>query len=124
MKVLLVDDSRTIRNIQKNILTRLGHEDIVEAADGVEGIAKLKAESPDLVLLDWNMPNMDGLTFLKTIRANGVKTPVIMCTTEAEKTRVIQAIQAGANNYCVKPFSTETMAEKIEQTMKKVGAGT
>ncbi len=120
MKILLVDDSRTIRNIQKNILSTLGHTDIVESADGVEAIVKLKETSPDLILLDWNMPNMDGITFLKTIRKDGVTTPVIMCTTEAEKSRVIQAVQAGANNYVVKPFSTETMAEKIEQTLSRV----
>ncbi len=118
MKFLLVDDSRTIRNIQKNILDRLGHTDIVEAADGLEAIKKVKEESPEIILLDWNMPNMDCITFLKKIREEGVTTPVIMCTTEAEKSRVIQAIQAGANNYVVKPFSTETLAEKLEQTMK------
>ncbi len=121
MKILLVDDSRTIRNIQKNILGRLGYEDIAEAADGVEGIEKLNSENPGLILLDWNMPNMDGITFLKTIRAEGNTTPVIMCTTEAEKSRVVQAIQSGANNYVVKPFSTDTMAEKIEQTLSRVG---
>ncbi len=122
MKILLVDDSRTIRNIQKNILGRLEHKDIAEAGDGIEGIARIEESMPDLILLDWNMPNMDGLTFLETIRKKGITTPVIMCTTEAEKSRVIQAIQAGANNYVVKPFSTETMAEKIDQTMKKVAA--
>lgn len=122
MKILLVDDSRTIRNIQKNILSRLDHTDITEASDGVEGLAKVKEVPPDLILLDWNMPNMDGITFLKTLRAQGNKTPVIMCTTEAEKSRVIAAIQAGANNYVVKPFSTETMADKIGQTMKNISA--
>ena len=122
MRFLLVDDSRTIRNIQKNILSRLGHTDIVEASDGVEACVKLKEESPEIILLDWNMPNMDGVTFLKKIRGEGVTIPVIMCTTEAEKSRVIQAIQAGANNYVVKPFSTDTMAEKLEQTMKNVSA--
>lgn len=122
MRIMLVDDSRTIRNIQKNILSQLDHTDIVEAADGVEALGKVKEQEPDLMLLDWNMPNMDGLTLLKKVREEGRKFAVIMCTTEAEKGRVIQAIQAGANNYVVKPFSTETMAEKIDQTMKKVAA--
>lgn len=124
MKILLVDDSRTIRNIQKNILTKLGHTDISEAADGVEALKSVQEADPDLMLLDWNMPNMDGLTLLKKVRELGKKFPIIMCTTEAEKSRVIQAIQAGASNYVVKPFSTETMAEKIDQTMKNVQAAT
>lgn len=122
MNIMLVDDSRTIRNIQKNILSKLGHTDIVEAADGVEGLKKIEESTPDLILLAWNMPNMDGLTFLKKVRAQGMKMPIIMCTTEAEKTRVVQAIQAGASNYVVKPFSMETMADKINQTMKKFAA--
>ena len=120
MKIMLVDDSRTIRNIQKNALAGLGHSDIVEAADGVEALSAIANEPPDLILLDWNMPNMDGLTTLKKIREKGLKVPVIMCTTEAEKSRVIQAIQAGANNYVVKPFTGEALAEKIKQTMEKV----
>ncbi len=124
MKIMLVDDSRTIRNIQKNILSQLGHTDIVEAADGVEALNLVHEQDPDLMLLDWNMPNMDGMTLLTKIRGEGRKFPIIMCTTEAEKSRVIQAIQTGASNYVVKPFSTETMAEKIDQTMKKVASTT
>ncbi len=122
MKILLVDDSRTIRNIQKNALAALGHTDVVEAADGVEALSAISAEAPDLMLLDWNMPNMDGLTLLKKVREKGLTVPIIMCTTEAEKSRVIQAIQAGANNYVVKPFTGEALAEKINQTMEKVAA--
>ena len=122
MKILLVDDSRTIRNIQKNILTKLGHTEIGEAADGVEALKAIEVADPDLMLLAWHMPNMDGLTLLKKVRELGKTFPIIMCTTEAEKSRVIQAIQAGASNYVVKPFSTETMAEKIDQTMKKTEA--
>ncbi|NOT00829.1 MAG: response regulator [Phycisphaerales bacterium] len=122
MKIMLVDDSRTIRNIQKNILGQLGHTEIVEAADGVEAMKTLESVEPDLMLLDWNMPNMDGLTLLKTLREKGRKFPIIMCTTEAEKSRVIAAIQAGASNYVVKPFSTETLAEKIAQTVKRAAA--
>ncbi len=122
MRILLVDDSRTIRNIQKNTLTGLGHTDVVEAADGVEALSAISAEAPDLMLLDWNMPNMDGLTLLKKVREKGLTVPIIMCTTEAEKSRVIQAIQAGANNYVVKPFTGEALADKINQTMEKVVA--
>lgn len=122
MKILLVDDSRTIRNIQKIVLGQLGHSDVVEAADGVEALAQIAAQRPDLVLIDWNMPNMDGITLVRKIRESDKKLPLIMCTTEAEKSRVIEAIKAGVNGYLVKPFASETLAEKINATMAKVAA--
>ncbi|MEP0842001.1 MAG: response regulator [Phycisphaerae bacterium] len=122
MKILLVDDSRTIRNIQKIVLGQLGHSDVVEAADGVEALAQIAAQRPDLVLIDWNMPNMDGITLVRKIRESDKKLPLIMCTTEAEKSRVIEAIKAGVNGYLVKPFASETLAEKINATMAKVSA--
>ncbi len=122
MKILLVDDSRTIRNIQKNVLAQLGHTDIVEAADGVEALSQIAAHHPDLVLIDWNMPNMDGITLVRKIRETDKKLPLIMCTTEAEKARVLEAIKAGVNNYVVKPFTGETLAEKISATLAKVAA--
>jgi len=122
MKIMLVDDSRTIRNIQKNVLSRLGHTDIIEAGDGVEALNLLKGDQPDLVLIDWNMPNMDGITLVREIRTTDKQLPLIMCTTEAEKSRVLEALKAGVNNYIVKPFSTETLAEKINQTMEKAQA--
>jgi two-component system chemotaxis response regulator CheY len=122
MKILLVDDSRTIRNIQRNVLGQLGHSEILEAGDGVEALQVLKVSQPDLMLVDWNMPNMDGLTLVKTVRETNKDLPIIMCTTEAEKVRVLEAIKAGVNNYVVKPFTAETMAEKIEQTLAKVTA--
>ena len=119
MKILLVDDSRTIRNIQKNVLAQLGYKDIAEASDGVEALEAIGAARPDLALVDWNMPNMDGITFLTNLRRSGNRTPLIMCTTEAEKSRVIQAIQAGANNYVVKPMTMETLKEKVAQTIAR-----
>jgi two-component system chemotaxis response regulator CheY len=122
MKILLVDDSRTIRNIQKNVLARLGHTDIMEAGDGVEALQQVQKDRPDLALIDWNMPNMDGITLVREIRARDKELPLIMCTTEAEKSRVLEAIKAGVNNYIVKPFTTETLAEKIQQTMDKAQA--
>lgn len=119
MKILLVDDSRTIRNIQKNTLASMGHADVLEASDGVEALAVLAAQRPDLVLVDWNMPNMDGITLIRKIRETDTTLPLIMVTTEAEKRRVMEALKAGVNNYVVKPFTAETLAEKIEQTMSR-----
>lgn len=120
MKILLVDDSTTMRRIQKNTLEKLGHSDIVEAGDGVEAIAKLQAGGFDLVLMDWNMPNMTGIEALKKIKGDPAlkAVPVIMVTSESEKSRILEAIQSGAANYLVKPFQAETLAEKIAAVKK------
>lgn len=121
MKIMLVDDSRTIRNIQKNVLAQLGFKDVVEAADGVEALKMIGESKPDMALVDWNMPNMDGITLVRKIRETDKQMPLIMVTTEAEKRRVIEAIQAGVNNYVVKPFTAETLGEKINATLAKAG---
>jgi two-component system chemotaxis response regulator CheY len=117
MKILLVDDSRTIRNIQKSTLKTLGYEDVDEAADGLEALASIAKQKPELLLVDWNMPNMDGITLIRKIRESDKTLPIIMVTTEAEKSRVLEAVKAGVNNYVVKPFTAETLADKINQTM-------
>lgn len=122
MKILLVDDSRTIRNIQKNTLKSLGYVDILEASDGLEALDFLSKERPGLILMDWNMPNMDGISLIKKVRETDKALPIIMVTTEAEKSRVIEAVKAGVNNYVVKPFTADTLAEKIKQTLSKVAA--
>lgn len=119
MKVMLVDDSKTMRNIQKQVLSQLQIENVVEAIDGQDALSRVGAEHPDLILLDWNMPTMDGLTFLKAFRQTDMKTPVIMVTTEAERRRVIEAIKAGVNNYVVKPFTPDELKTRIEETMGK-----
>jgi two-component system chemotaxis response regulator CheY len=116
MKVLLVDDSATIRRILKGLLGPLGITDILEASNGIMAL-KVLSENPgiDYMLLDWNMPELDGLGVLKQVRANDAyrDLKIIMCTSEADKTKVIEAIKAGANNYIVKPFTPDIVKEKL-----------
>ncbi len=119
MKILLVDDSKTMRNIQIKTLNSLGFDDTVEAEDGQQALDQVAAHSPDLILLDWNMPVMNGMEFLKAFRSENQSTPVIMVTTEAEKSRVIEAIKAGVNNYVIKPFTPDVLKERIDETLAK-----
>lgn len=116
MRVLLVDDSVTMRRIQKTQLNSLGISDIVEAGDGEEALTKLSNSMPvDLIMLDWNMPVMDGITLLKKIRTENQyqSIKVIMCTSESEKNKVVDALKSGANNYLIKPFTPDALKEKL-----------
>jgi two-component system chemotaxis response regulator CheY len=119
LKVLVVDDSAVMRKVVIGILSQLQieREQILEAADGEEGVQAALANDVGLILMDWNMPKMLGIDALKAIRAAGKQTPIVMVTTEGEKQNVLTAIQAGASNYLVKPFSAESLREKIEQTL-------
>lgn len=107
IKVLVVDDFPTMRRIVKNLLKQLGFENIDEADDGVNALAKLKNGGFGLVVSDWNMPNMEGIDLLRAVRQEpSVKDiPFLMVTAEAEKEKVIEAIKAGVDNYIVKPFT-------------------
>lgn len=122
MKIMLIDDSKTMRNIQKSVLTQLGYTQLAEACDGQDALSKVGAFQPDLILVDWNMPNMDGLSFVKAFRQTNKATPLIMVTTESEKARVIEAIKAGVNNYVVKPFTPDLLSQRITETLSKVKA--
>ncbi len=116
MRVLLVDDSTTMRRIQQNQLNGLGITDIIQAEDGRDALEKAAANMPiDFMFLDWNMPIMNGLDCLKTLRADPAykDMKIIMCTSESEKERVLEALKAGASNYIVKPFDAAAIKEKL-----------
>jgi two-component system chemotaxis response regulator CheY len=119
MNILLVDDSRMMRGIQKKVLETLGGVQFTEANDGVEALLAIKAAAAgfDLVLVDWNMPNMDGITLVRRIRETDKKTLLMMVTTEAEKDRVVEAIKAGVNNYTVKPFTPDVLLATVKRTL-------
>lgn len=120
MKLLVVDDSSTMRRIIKNTLARLGHKDILEGADGVEGWSVLDANpDTDMLITDWNMPEMNGLELVIKVRADErfKDLPIIMVTTEGGKTEVITALKAGVNNYIVKPFTPQVLKEKLGAVM-------
>jgi two-component system chemotaxis response regulator CheY len=121
MKILVVDDMSTMRRIVKNILKQLGFSNMEEAENGQEALQKLRAESFGFVVSDWNMPVMPGIEMLRAIRADEKlkHIPVLMVTAEAQKENLIEAIQAGVNNYVVKPFTAETMQEKINKIFNK-----
>jgi len=116
MRVLLVDDSSAMRRIQRTQLNNMNITDIIEAGNGKEALDMLASNMPlDLVTLDINMPEMDGMTCLRAIRKDPAyaSVKVVMVTSESEKKKVIEAIQAGANNYIVKPFTPEAYREKL-----------
>jgi two-component system chemotaxis response regulator CheY len=122
LKILTVDDSPTMRRIIVNTLKRAGYEDVTEAADGKDALAKMKVDKFDFVITDWNMPNMDGLTFVRTLRADAEtrSLPVLMVTTRAVKEDIVEALKNGVNNYVVKPFTPDTIREKINQILANV----
>ncbi len=120
MKILVVDDMSTMRRIVKNILKQLGFNNLEEAENGQEALTKLKADTYGFVVSDWNMPVMMGIDMLRAIRADETlkKIPVLMVTAEAQKENLMEAVQAGVSNYVVKPFTAETMQEKINKIFK------
>lgn len=122
MRVMIIDDSKTMRSILRKVLETLECTEVEEASDGQDALSKVKVFRPDLILLDWNMPNMDGLAFLRRFRAADRRTPVIMITTEASRERVVEAIRAGVNDYVLKPFTVDALAQRIRETLDRLEA--
>ncbi len=121
MTVLVVDDFATMRRIVRNILRDLEFKKILEAEDGTAAVKILKTQKVDLIVSDWNMPKMTGLELLKWVRANEdtKDLPFLMVTAEAQKENVIEAVKAKVSNYIVKPFTAQTLAEKLEKIIPK-----
>ncbi len=117
MRVLVVDDFSTMRRIVKNILRQIGFTNIVEADDGTTAWETLNKDNIDFVISDWNMPNMTGIELLRKVRASEefADVPFLMVTAEAQQENIIEAVQAKVSNYIVKPFTAETMKQKIDK---------
>lgn len=117
MRILVVDDFSTMRRIIKNILRQLGFNNIVEADDGTSAWETLNSDKIDFVVSDWNMPQMTGIELLRKVRASEefANMPFLMVTAEAQQENIIEAVQAKVSNYIVKPFTAETMGQKIDK---------
>lgn len=124
MKILIVDDFSTMRRIIKNLLRDLGFNNTLEADDGITALPILEAGGIDFLVTDWNMPGMQGIDLLKTVRADEklATLPVLMVTAETKREQIIEAAQAGVNGYIVKPFTAATLKEKIEKIFERLNA--
>jgi two-component system, chemotaxis family, chemotaxis protein CheY len=117
MKVMIVDDFATMRRILRNILKQIGFKNIIEADDGKHALKELKKEKVDLIMCDWNMPEMPGIELLKNVRSDDElkEIPFVMVTAEAQKDNILEAVKSGVSNYVVKPFTAETITEKLNK---------
>ncbi|HEY9200882.1 MAG TPA: chemotaxis response regulator CheY [Gammaproteobacteria bacterium] len=122
MKILIVDDFSTMRRIIKNLLRDLGFNNTDEADDGNTGLPKLQSGNYDFLVTDWNMPGMTGIELLRAVRADErlKSLPVLMVTAEAKKEQIVMAAQEGVNGYIVKPFTAQTLKEKIEKIFERI----
>jgi len=120
LKVLVVDDFATMRKIEKNILSQLGIKNVDEADDGSTALPKIQQNKYDVILMDWNMPQMSGLELLKAVRSdpNTKNVPIVMVTAEALKDNIVAAAQAGVNDYVVKPFTAAVLEDKLKKVLK------
>ncbi|MGD0590172.1 MAG: response regulator [Bacteroidota bacterium] len=126
IKILIVDDSITIRRIITNALKTVGFTDTIEASNGKEALEKLPSGKVDFIITDWNMPEMNGLDFIKIVRSNPLYSsmPILMITTRGTEHDVVEALQAKVNSYIMKPFTPQELKEKIEGILKTVQVST
>jgi two-component system chemotaxis response regulator CheY len=124
MKILIVDDFSTMRRIIKNLLRDLGFNNTAEADDGTTALPMLKNGDFDFLVTDWNMPGMQGIDLLKEVRADAklANLPVLMVTAESKRDQIVEAAQAGVNGYIVKPFTAQTLKEKIDKIWERIEA--
>jgi len=124
MKILVVDDFSTMRRIIKNLLGELGFSNIVEADDGSTALPLLQEGDIDFLITDWNMPNVPGIELLQKVRADSSlkDTPVMMVTAEATREQIVQAAEAGVNGYIIKPFTAQTLEDKIKTIFDRLAA--
>ncbi len=117
MKVLIVDDFSTMRRIVRNVLRQLGFNNVVEADDGTTAWEVLQREKIEFIVSDWNMPQMTGIDLLRKVRADEKlgDTPFLMVTAEAQQENILEAVQAKVSNYIVKPFTADTLKQKIDK---------
>lgn len=125
MKILIVDDFSTMRRIIKNLLRDLGYNNTAEADDGSTALPQLMNGSFDFLITDWNMPNISGIDLLKAVRADArlKDMPVLMVTAEAKRDQIVEAAQAGVSGYIIKPFTADTLREKIDKIFERINAG-
>jgi two-component system, chemotaxis family, chemotaxis protein CheY len=125
IRILIVDDSITIRRIITNALKTVGFSDTIEASNGKEALEKLPTGKVDFIITDWNMPEMNGLDFIKVVRANPLYSsmPILMITTRGTEHDVVEALQAKVNSYIMKPFTPQELKEKIDGILKTVPVG-
>lgn len=124
MRILVVDDFSTMRRIIRNLLRDLGFDNTEEADDGATALPLLKSGRFDFLITDWNMPIMEGIDLVRTIRADGDlrELPILMVTAEARRDLIVAAAQAGVNGYIVKPFNAQTLEQKIAKIFERLGA--
>ena len=125
LKFLVVDDFSTMRRIVRNLLKELGFTNVEEAEDGAAALSKLRQGGFEVVVSDWNMPNMDGLSLLQTMRADAAlkSLPFLMITADAKKENIAAAVQAGASSCIAKPFTAATLQDKLDKIFEKMGRG-